>query len=526
MRASSTVRGTREDIALSSQRIADYSTQDSRPTRRFAKAFHAACMLTIDLVRTRWAFAGLSLLFAWNTLSPAATGAVELGRWLDLAGVLYLARCASLLCIGFQSERFIARVRNPRMLMLAAALGVGAVFANAILLSISGDGANAAVLAGLALCSIITGATQSFLMMAWFARYAELPFVPLVFYFVGSNAISTAIPGVLFSLSSPVATSMVLVLLPAASCAMLLKAEGEAAKRSADEREASEPQPKTGSWSFPLRPALLIAIFAFTAGYARCFFDTSGSIRFDLLGGSLTALAMLAVAVRTEVKFNLKWFHWIALPLAVMAVILVGHQSHVIGLFGGYCATIGFMFIQFFVCISLCTISFRYNINPLWLLAPVQSLRFLGSFLGELVGRAETYGIVPLSEFDVSEILIIVICITYATFLTSRETDRSWGIEPVKGSSDENPASHRASYELLKDECARMARRYGLTLREEEVMFLLAQGQTQAKIEQELFISNATVKTHCSHVYAKLGISGKAELVELFKNLEESDARH
>lgn len=478
----------------------------------------AACELTKKLIRTRWPLVGLAFLFAWNTLSQSTSSVVPLGNWINLASVLYLARSASLLFIGFQASRFLMLMRNTRAILLASIIGTGTVFACTIIQTVDAGESSFGIVILLAIFTSIMGFSQSFLMMAWLTRYAELSFVPLVFYFVTSNAISTAVPGILFSLSSPMMTSMICLLLPLALCALLNQTDKIELQQPLSTSDEDEAQSATKSWSFPLKPALLIAIFAFTAGYARCFFDTSGSIRVDLLGGSLTALAMLAIVAFTEVKFNLKWFHWVGLPLAVMAVVLVGHHSPVIGLLGGYCATIGFMFIQFFVCISLCTISFRHNINPLWLLAPVQALRFLGSFLGEVVGRLEIGMVIHLGEFDVSEVLVIIICLTYATFLTSRETDQSWGIEPISNSAHDLPATHRSSSELLKDECARMARRYGLTLREEEVMFLLAQGQTQAKIEKELFISNATVKTHCRHVYSKLGISGKTELINLFKH--------
>ena len=43
---------------------------------------------------------------------------------------------------------------------------------------------------------------------------------------------------------------------------------------------------------------------------------------------------------------------------------------------------------------------------------------------------------------------------------------------------------------------------------------LLAQGRTRAFIQDELVLSGSTVKTHVSHIYAKMGVSGKADLLE------------
>jgi DNA-binding CsgD family transcriptional regulator/tetratricopeptide (TPR) repeat protein len=52
-----------------------------------------------------------------------------------------------------------------------------------------------------------------------------------------------------------------------------------------------------------------------------------------------------------------------------------------------------------------------------------------------------------------------------------------------------------------------------LSRREREVAMLAAQGQSARQIAQRLFLSERTVETHLSHVYAKLGVRSKLELV-------------
>lgn len=56
-----------------------------------------------------------------------------------------------------------------------------------------------------------------------------------------------------------------------------------------------------------------------------------------------------------------------------------------------------------------------------------------------------------------------------------------------------------------------MARHYGLTHREEEILALLAQNKTSAEIEATLFISHNTAKGHLRHVYDKLGVHSREE---------------
>jgi DNA-binding NarL/FixJ family response regulator len=54
---------------------------------------------------------------------------------------------------------------------------------------------------------------------------------------------------------------------------------------------------------------------------------------------------------------------------------------------------------------------------------------------------------------------------------------------------------------------------HSLTEREREVANLLARGRSNKEIAEELFISEKTVKNHINHVYAKLGVTTRAEAI-------------
>jgi DNA-binding NarL/FixJ family response regulator len=53
----------------------------------------------------------------------------------------------------------------------------------------------------------------------------------------------------------------------------------------------------------------------------------------------------------------------------------------------------------------------------------------------------------------------------------------------------------------------------GLTPREREIFDLLVRGLSNAEIGQQLFISEATVKTHVTHILAKLGLRDRVHAV-------------
>ncbi|AQA22919.1 bacterial regulatory, luxR family protein [Rhodococcus sp. MTM3W5.2] len=54
-----------------------------------------------------------------------------------------------------------------------------------------------------------------------------------------------------------------------------------------------------------------------------------------------------------------------------------------------------------------------------------------------------------------------------------------------------------------------------LTAREAELLTLLAEGLTNKELGKRLFISEATVKTHLAHIYAKLGVDTRAAAVSV-----------
>ncbi len=55
----------------------------------------------------------------------------------------------------------------------------------------------------------------------------------------------------------------------------------------------------------------------------------------------------------------------------------------------------------------------------------------------------------------------------------------------------------------------------GLTDRERDVLQLIVQGRNNTEIATELFVSEATVKTHINHIFSKLGARDRAHAVIL-----------
>lgn len=84
------------------------------------------------------------------------------------------------------------------------------------------------------------------------------------------------------------------------------------------------------------------------------------------------------------------------------------------------------------------------------------------------------------------------------------------------------PGGHKCAF---REKCQVVAREFGLTEREAEVMVLLAKGRTRARIQEELYLSGGTVTMHARHIYQKVGVRSKQELLDVIESSGERAAR-
>ena len=71
----------------------------------------------------------------------------------------------------------------------------------------------------------------------------------------------------------------------------------------------------------------------------------------------------------------------------------------------------------------------------------------------------------------------------------------------------------------IQERCEEIARQYSLSPREGDVLLLLAQGRTGSAICEGLGVAASTVKTHTQHIYAKLEVNDRQELMDMVLGL-------
>ena len=145
----------------------------------------------------------------------------------------------------------------------------------------------------------------------------------------------------------------------------------------------------------------------------------------------------------------------------------------------------------------------------------------LGVLLGSALGPAlQAAGLADAPACGVAMALtLVLVCVAaamprayFGMRAPGRDSERPGATAPAAG------GGHGASADGAALEQA--ARCYGLTERESQILGYLARGRSAPFIREELSLSKSTVATHVRHIYDKLGVHSKQELLSLLERRE------
>ena len=261
----------------------------------------------------------------------------------------------------------------------------------------------------------------------------------------------------------------------------------------------------------PWKFFLILALFELVASYSSAHIRSA----YPLLVGSHSTATTLVGGL---VLFAWVWWFSNRLPLSALyraPVILLCCGLLIVPLFGlggnlagSFCTALGVMLFNAIVFLFLCDISKRFGVSALLLFGIEESL-----ILVSWVGRegALLFDGSGLFGGTGPAIVAIAAIVAVATLvLNEREIGERWGIAFMgKRPPEENERTR------LARRCATVAEARRLTPREREVMELLAQGKSLSGVAHELIIAEGTAKAHTRHIYEKLGINTRQELLDL-----------
>lgn len=137
---------------------------------------------------------------------------------------------------------------------------------------------------------------------------------------------------------------------------------------------------------------------------------------------------------------------------------------------------------------------------------------FTALFFGEIVGvvAGSVVGAVPgdVASTPLVALAGVAVIVAYLFLFTDRDLE---SLSHVVEETD-----------LFEEACERIAADAALSKRESEILPLALRGRTSERIAAEFFISKNTVDTHMRRIYAKCGVHGRQELIDLGERVERS----
>lgn len=127
----------------------------------------------------------------------------------------------------------------------------------------------------------------------------------------------------------------------------------------------------------------------------------------------------------------------------------------------------------------------------------------LGEVAGSLAGTAPDHGLyVAVLAYGVT--VTVVLALSDGTFSQRRIFADLGGASPAP-----------SAFASLDARCEELGAARGLTAREVEVLRMIVKGRSKSYIAENLFISENTVRSHSKHIYQKLDVHSKQEVLDL-----------
>lgn len=464
------------------------------------------------------AYLGLAFWLAWSRVAcPALWGSAESWAALPLNG-------SHSLCIHVVPSAVIAAVIVATALFetrLAPLLGTRGFLVGSGLLSCAGT-------AGLLICSVLSlpiapfalfcaaaGGGMGALLVRCLLLYGDLAPQRILLLAAASWGISFVVD-ILFRTMPLVAAVPVFCSLPLVAAALFsLHNLGAGTSTPATAPSPDVPlSPSKPFWQFVLT-VFLVALVSEMVVYFNSYDETvrlaSMSGAGALVVGICVILVAYAAAFPQSYIFSRLYYPTIFAIMALLGLLLIFPSGASWSLTASLAACQLFSLLVW--CLFGCTVA-QSKASSLKVFGYGYGIQLLGTVLGYVLGSridailgSRQIGL--LSVYVVAA--IIALALSLAIYPPRTMHDLLLAI-PDDDAPERRPAAEATELERI---CARLADERSLTVREREVMVLLARGRGSTYISENLGVTLSTVYTHTRNLYRKLGVHSREELMHL-----------
>ena len=297
------------------------------------------------------------------------------------------------------------------------------------------------------------------------------------------------------------------------------------------------------------RSALCVGSLAFASGVIRgvaLLHEEISSLvnSASMLGALLSAVVLLVLWHRMSFRFGLISVFRVAYPLLITGFLLLPFCGPIYLNAFAAVAYMVFSLVQMLMMMQCAQISRDRGINPVFIYGffggvayIMQSAGFLLGWVSDFmwIGGREWLFIVAMVSSYVLGLTLLAATGTLFKSLAAKGTVTADPIEFLAVGAPEEPRQQKAAKPAAKrrrnrpsasedagvirdrtsKQCLVLQEAHGLSTRETEVMELIARGNSMAAIAERLVISENTVRTHAKHIYTKLDIHRRQELLDM-----------
>ena len=259
---------------------------------------------------------------------------------------------------------------------------------------------------------------------------------------------------------------------------------------------------------------------------------------FSFIGGSaifsliVVGVVFLAIVARLRDRFNPTLTYRLSLPIMVAGFVAIALLFDTHAAVSILLINVGYEFFDILTWVLFADVSRRKNENALHIFGLGVAFMFAGMALGNMAGGVID-ALVATGDVQITVVAMMsTLCLVVVAFMVLPEgvvtqlssTVRSNRKEKDAETDEEELASEdagKAGEGRLEQHCGAVARAYGLTPRESEVIVLLAYGRTLSIIARDLQIAKGTARTHIENIYRKLDVHKQQELIDLVEAYED-----
>lgn len=298
--------------------------------------------------------------------------------------------------------------------------------------------------------------------------------------------------------------------------------------RSTSQRDAEEePGAKfgVGKLMFSIMTfSFLCRLFDAIPAYDDPFAFVGGSAIFGLI---VVGVVFLVIVAKLRERFNAALTYRLSLPIMVAGFVAIALFFDTHAAMSILLINAGYEFFDILTWVLFVDVSRRRNENALHIFGLGVAFMFAGMGAGTMAGRA-CDAMIASGDMQISAVaMLATLCLVVVAFMVLPEGVVAQLSQTMRTSRKEKDVEEAPAVAVvdagagrLEQHCASVARDYGLTPRESEVIVLLAYGRTLSIIARDLQIAKGTARTHIENIYRKLDVHKQQELIDQVETYE------